>query len=67
MSRRAWAWVLGLAAAVAGLAWVLAVAIDEPLGRRLEQRMNQQLTRYTVTIGGLDLPGLEQDRAAARR
>lgn len=54
MSRRAWVWLLGTVGVVLCLVYVLAVAIDEPLRRQLEARMNAQLVGYRVTVGKLD-------------
>ena len=54
--RRRWAWLIGLPVA---LLLVVAIAvfghfIDEPMRRRLEATLNQQMKGYIVKLPGLD-------------
>jgi Domain of Unknown Function (DUF748) len=56
--RRTW-WIGGALVLVVALVYVVGVAIDEPMRRRMERDMNRQLKGYTVRIRALDLQPLD--------
>jgi hypothetical protein len=51
---RRWWWALGAVGLVVGLAYAAAFALDEPMRRSMEQRLNARLKGYEVTVGRLD-------------
>jgi hypothetical protein len=52
--RRAWWWALGGVALVVALAYAAAFMLDEPMRRSMEQRLNDRLKGYEVTLERLD-------------
>jgi len=52
--RTRWKWLLGALVALLVLAYVIAVAIDEPLRRTIEGQMNARMKGYTARIGYLN-------------
>jgi hypothetical protein len=52
--RPRWKWLIGALVVVLVLAYVIAVAIDEPLRRTIEGQMNARMKGYTARIGYLN-------------
>ena len=47
--------ILLVVAALVAVVWIVSIAVERPMRRQLEQRINASLTGYTATVGSVDL------------